>query len=72
VSEYKEVDFICHGGHRKIKPGDTVDHIEGWNLKSYEDYPVVERVDNDNEDPVAYFVGGGFWRTSRLRVRDRK
>lgn len=54
----------------EIKAGDRVDHIEGWELPSADDYPVVERVDSENfpEDPVAYFVGGGFWRTSRLKV----
>lgn len=47
-----------------IKAGDSVDHISTpWDV-----YPVVERVDSVTfpEDPVAFFVGGGFWRTSRL------
>lgn len=52
----------------EIKAGDVVDHIEGWEELDQEDFPVVERVDSVTfpDDPVAFFVGGGFWRTSRL------
>lgn len=49
-----------------IKVGDRVDHIE----TPWEEYPIVNRIDSENfpEDPVAFFVDGGFWRTSRLKV----
>lgn len=50
-----------------VQPGDAVDHIEGgWDDM---EYPVIESINDTDypEDPVAFFVGGGFWRTSRLR-----
>jgi hypothetical protein len=54
----------------KFRPGDVVDHINGWEGVSATDLPVIERIDDKTfpDDPVAFFVGGGFWRTSRLRV----
>jgi hypothetical protein len=53
----------------RINAGDTVTHIEG---KWGSDTAVVENVNSEqfSDDPVAFFVGGGFWRTSRLRVVD--
>ena len=48
----------------RIKVGDSVDHIS----TPWDEYPVVESIDSEHfpDDPVAFFVGGGFWRTSRL------
>ena len=48
-----------------IKVGDKVTHVnEDW-----EPPAEIESVNAEDfpEDPVAFFVGGGFWRTSRLK-----
>lgn len=49
-----------------IQAGDKVNHVyHPWDAPC-----VVERVEGAPvfaDDPIAFFVGGGFWRTSRLR-----
>jgi len=56
-----------------FRPGDVVDHIDGWEGVGRHELPVIERVNSTEfpDDPVAFFVGGGFWRTSRLVVVER-
>lgn len=49
-----------------LKAGDTVTHVtDDWT----EPLPVIERINDYDfpDDPVAFFVAGGFFRTSRLR-----
>lgn len=47
-----------------FQTGHEVTHISGVWGDSTE---IVERVNSD-EDPMVYFVRGGFWRSSRLRL----
>jgi len=50
-----------------LRPGDEVVHISGsWGGSNQPQ--IIESVNSKEfpDDPVAFFVGGGFWRTSRL------
>jgi len=53
----------------KFEPGDrvTCDSWEGTTC-------IIDRIDEVNfpEDPIAFFVEGGFWRTSRLSLTNSK
>lgn len=51
---------------RMFQPGDVVTHLSGRWLEG--DRQVIDHVNSElfPDDPVAFFLGGGFWRTSRL------
>lgn len=50
----------------KFNKGDVVTG-EGWDFTCVIDHVNAELFP---EDPIAFFVGGGFWRTSRIRLAE--
>jgi hypothetical protein len=57
----------------KFKAGDVVTRPDwGLDVNGRQFVAVIEQVDDKlfRDDPVAFFVGGGFWRTSRLLHAD--
>lgn len=49
---------------KQLQPGDEVTHMHN----NWDQTQEVESVDSQHfpEDPIVFFVGGGFWRSSRL------